>query len=153
MLAQTQELARLLPYNARDKFRYYLDYINDRLFDIALEERVVNRLNEIQQVVELVFFLRHLYKYFAVGYQNFSQALDFFEDKQATGFRIGTRVFTRQSSLTTNWSSLVSELEDLVDQAGLGRYVRLNFSDDFVLRELIQSLPDIANEDKTDEGN
>lgn len=153
MQAQTQELARLLPYNARDKFRYYLDYINDRLFDIALEEQVANRVNEIQAEVELIFFIRHLYKYFAVGYQNFAQALDFFEDKQAIGFRIGTRVFTRQSTLTMNWRQFVNELENLVDEAGLGRYARPNFSDDYVLRELIQSLPDITDEGQTDEGN
>ncbi len=151
MQAQTQELAQLLPYNARDKFRYYLDYINDQLFDIALEEQVANRLSEIQEEVELIFFIRHLYKYFAVGYQNFAQALDFFEDKQAIGFRIGTRVFTRQSTLTANWRLLVGELENLINEAGLGRYVRPNFSDDYVLRELIQSLPDVADEGQPDE--
>jgi len=73
---RTQELTRLLPYIVRDKLRYYLGYVNDRLIDLALEEGVYDRVREVRNEVDLIFLLRLLYGYFVVGFQNYEQMLD-----------------------------------------------------------------------------
>jgi len=54
----TRELVGLLPYVMRDQVRYYLDYVNDRLIDLALESGLYSRVREIQKQVELIFVLR-----------------------------------------------------------------------------------------------
>ena len=43
------ELAKLLPYPIRDKLRYYLNYIQDRLIDIALEEGKYHIIKDIKE--------------------------------------------------------------------------------------------------------
>jgi hypothetical protein len=147
MARQVQELIQLLPYDVRDRFRYYLDYVHDTLADIAMEEGVYYRLKEIREEAELIFLLRLLYGYFVVGFQNYEQMLSYFESKQVRGFQIGRTAFTRTSPLTAQWQQVANDLERLVSTAELVPYVRPGTSVAEVLRRLIRSLPDISEEE------
>jgi hypothetical protein len=142
METQVRELAQLLPYDVRDRLRYYLDYVHDTLTDIALEEGVFHRLKEIREEVELIFLLRLLYGYFVVGFQNYEQMLDYFESKQVRGFQLGRTVFTRASSLTVQWQQVANDLEHIVSAAELAPSVRPGISVAEVIRRIVQSLPD-----------
>lgn len=139
---RTQYLIRLLPYAIRDKARGYLGYVHDRLVDLALEEGVYGRIKEIRGQVGLIFLLRLLYGYFVIGYRNYRQMLDFFEDKGVEGFQIGSAVYTRQSQTTFQWQEIAAELESLLADAGIASYVRPSLSVDEVLQRIIDSLPD-----------
>ena len=147
METQVRELTQLLPYDVRDRFRYYLDYMHDMLTDIALEEGLYHRLKEIREEVELIFLLRLLYGYFVVGFQNYEQILDYFESKEVRGFQIGRTSFTRTSPLTAQWHQVANDLERLVSAADLASYVRPGTSVAEVLRRLIRSLPDTSPEE------
>lgn len=142
MANRTQELAGLLPYTVRDKFRYYLGYVSDRLIDMALEEGVYHRLKELRDEVDLIFLVRLLYGYFVVGFRNYEEMLGFFDRKEVKGFQIGSTVFTRQSPITFEWQRITNELENLVNRAGMAFYVRPTVSVDEVLRRIIRSLSD-----------
>jgi hypothetical protein len=138
---RTQELIRLLPYIVRDKLRYYLGYVNDRLIDLALEEGVYDRVREVRNEVDLTFLLRLLYGYFVVGFHNYEQMLGFFENKGVRGFQIGSTVYARQSSISREWRQVADELERLVNEAGIALYVKPTLSIDEVLHRIIQSMP------------
>lgn len=138
---RTQELTRLLPYIIRDKLRAYLGYVNDRLIDLALEEGVYDRVREVRSEVHLIFFLRLLYGYFVIGFQNYEQMLGFFEDKGVKGFQIGSTAYTRQSTVSLEWKQVTSELEKLVSETGIALHVKPTLSIDEVLRRIIRSLP------------
>jgi hypothetical protein len=142
MEKSVQDLIRLLPYLIRDKAGNYLGYVRDRLIDLALEEGVHDRLMEIQGEADLIFFLRFLYGYFVVGYQNYEQMIEFFEDKGANGFQIGTTAYTRQSQISDEWRQVSGELERIVNEAGIALYVRPTLSVDEVLHRVINSLSD-----------
>jgi len=142
MANRTQELASLLPYTVRDKFRYYLGYVHDRLIDMALEEGVYHRLKELRDEVDLIFLIRLLYGYFVVGFRNYEEMLGFFDKKGVKGFQIGSTVFNRQSPITFEWQRITDELENLVNRAGIAFYVRPTVSVDEVLRRIIRSLSD-----------
>jgi hypothetical protein len=139
-----QDLIHLLPYLIRDKARDYLGYVRDRLIDLALEEGVYERVAEIQSEAELIFLLRFLYGYFVVGYQNYEQMLEFFEVKGANGFQIGTTAYTRQSQISDEWRQVSGHLESIVNEAGLALYVRPMLSVDDVLRQVLDSLPNVV---------
>jgi len=135
------ELISLLPYHVRDKFRHYLSYVHDRLIDIALEEGVYNRLEEFRSDVDFLFLLRLLYGYFVVGFQNYDQMLRFFEDKEISGFQIGSDTFIRHQPFSREWQEIANVLGGIVNEAGIEFYVRPTISIDQVLRQLIQTLP------------
>ena len=144
MEASVGELTAQLPYAVRDKLRYYLDYVNDRLVDITLEEGVYDRLAEVRDRVELVFFLRLLYGYFVVGFRNYERMLNYLDGKEVNGFQIGSTTFTRHSSITRDWQEIAGDLEHLVNQTSIGPFVKPGMSVEMVIRRLLRSLSDPA---------
>jgi hypothetical protein len=142
----TRELVGLLPYVMRDKVRYYLDYVNDRLIDLALESGLYSRVREIQKQVELIFVLRLLYGYFVIGFQNYERMLNYFETMEVDGFQIGSRVFSKRSPITSHWQQVANNIKRLVSETGTSQYVKPTMSTDMVLRQIIQSLPDKTGE-------
>lgn len=138
---RAQELTHLLPYVVRDKLRYYLGYVNDRLIDLALEEGVYDRVSDVRDEVDLIFLIRFLYGYFVVGFQNYGQMLSFFENKGIKGFQIGSTVYTRQSSIYLEWRQVADELERLVNETNIALYIKPTLSIDNVLHRIIRSLP------------
>jgi hypothetical protein len=140
MEGNVRELGNQLPYAARDKLRYYLDYVNDRLVDITLEEGVYDRLAEIRTQVELVFFLRLLYGYFVIGFRNYERMLSYLDAKEIDGFQIGSTTFTRQSAITHDWREIARDLDHLVSQTTIGSFVKPGMSVEAVIRRLVHSL-------------
>ena len=145
-MKHTRELVGLLPYVMRDKVRYYLDYVNDRLIDLALESGLYSRVREIQKQVELIFVLRLLYGYFVIGFQNYERMLNYFETMEVDGFQIGSRVFSKRSPITSHWQQVANNIKRLVSETGTSQYVKPTMSTDMVLRQIIQSLPDKTGE-------
>jgi hypothetical protein len=126
----------------------YRNYVNDRLIDLALEEGKHNRLKEIQSTVDFILLLRLLYSYFVIGFRNYDQMLSYFENKQVSGFQIGSTEFARQSPITRRWQSVAEDLENLVKDSRLRLYVEPDSTIDSVLRRIIQSVPDDAGQEK-----
>ncbi len=141
MEVSIRELEKKLPYVVRDKARYYLDYVNDRLFEIALEEGVYDRLVEIRSEAEIIFLLRLLYSFFVIGFRNYDGMLDYLGSKDIDGFQIGRANFTRQSTITQHWQEVASELDHLVGTTRIASFVRPGLSVETVIRQIIQSLP------------
>jgi hypothetical protein len=139
-----RELMSQLPYSVREKFRDYLGYVNDTLIDVALEEGMSHRLEQVRAQVELIFFLRLLYGYFVVGFRNYERMLAYLDSKEIDGFQIGRTAFTKRSPITYQWHEIARELEQLTLQSGLARFVRPTMSTEAVIREIMLSLPDNA---------
>lgn len=146
MLRETKELIALLPYNMRERSRGYMDFVNDTLYSVALEEGVYDRRGEVQYEVEMVFMLKLLYAYFVTGYQNFTQVLEFLEHRGADGFEIGSSSYRRNSDVTHDWERVVSELIGIAhgiegtDQMGfLTRYVMGYGSTEAIVRDIVQN--------------
>jgi hypothetical protein len=146
MEVSINDLGAQLPYTVRDKLRYYLDYINDRLIDITLEEGVYDRLAEVRDQVELVFFLRLLYGYFVIGFRNYERMLNYLDAKEVNGFQIGSTTFTRQSNITRDWQEIARELDHLVNQTSIGLFVKPGMSVETVIRRLVRSRSDSAED-------
>jgi hypothetical protein len=151
MEVHIRELQKLLPYAVRDKFRYYLDYVNDRLIDIALEEGIYHRLPDVRPEVEVVFFLRLLYGYFVIGFHNYEKMLSYLDSKEIDGFQIGSTVFTKQSPITRHWSEVAHELERLVKQTSTASLVRPSMSIEAVIRQIVRALPGQTESRESDE--
>ena len=141
MRARTRDLVGLLPYEMRDKVGYYLNYVNDRLIDIADEEGKGDRITEIRDEFEIIFLLKLLYGHFVVGFQNYESLLDFFEAKNISGFTIGSSSFSRQNkvqseqSLDNDWRTLQRDLLTLISNLGYTRYMRVSV--DTVIRDIV----------------
>ncbi len=152
MEIRVKELSRLLPYIVRDKMNYHLDYVNDRLIDIALEEGVYHRLREIRDQVELIFFVRLLYGYFVIGFQNYERMLAYFDSKGVQGFQIGSTAFTRQSPITRQWHEIAEELADYVREGGWSSFVAPGIPDIVVIRRIIDSLLNREKDESRERG-
>ena len=133
-----RKIERALPYALREKLRYYLDFVHDRLTDIALEQNKYDSIRKVRPQVELVFTLRFLHAYLIVGYQNYARMLSFFEDMEIPGFQIGSTVFDRKSSLSTSWSDLSLELGKFLSEPNLKAALQLEDSTDKVIRRILR---------------
>ena len=98
MLDETKQLVALLPYSMRERARGYMDFVNDVLYSVSLEENAHEQRREIQYEVEMVFMLKLLYAVFVTGYRNFTQVLEFLDGKGASGFEIGARFIGRTAT-------------------------------------------------------
>lgn len=150
MRKETQQLIQLLPYNMRERARGYLDYVSDVLHEVALQEGVYPRRNEVQYEIEIIFLLKLIYAYFVTGYQNFDNVLRYIEGKGAQGFSIGSSTFSRQGDLVRNWQTVVRELnaivreldtisgnQDTVNRSNLSQYVVTYGSVESIIRQIV----------------
>ncbi|MBK9751368.1 MAG: hypothetical protein IPO91_32000 [Chloroflexi bacterium] len=151
MRKETQSLIQLLPYAMREKARGYLDYVNDVLYQVALQEDVYARRIEVQYEVELIFLLKLIYAVFVTGYQNFDNVLRYLEREGARGFSIGSSDFGRQSELTQQWQEVVTGINAIVsdlDSVNLdatqrntgkvSRYIKTYGSVEDIVREIVK---------------
>lgn len=150
MVGKFRELESQLPYAIRDKLRYYLDFVHDRLFEVAKLEDMEKHISTVRGEVELVFLLRMLYGYFVVGYRNYAAMLDYFESMQVDGFQIGTTVFSASSPITLQWRRLATDLETLLTESEVAQYVRPTLSTDEVIRRILRSRIDKQQESNND---
>jgi hypothetical protein len=134
-----RELENQLPYTIREKLRYYLDFVHDRLFEVAKLEDVQSQVPLIRDEVELIFLLRMLYGYFVIGYRNYASMLEYFESMQVDGFQIGTTEFSSTSRITLDWRRLAASLATLIEESRIEQYVRPSLSTDEVIRRIIRS--------------
>jgi len=142
MNEQNKELIRLLPYEIRDKYRHYRDYVHDRLVDIAMEQQMLDRVAKVEERADLVFLLRLLQGYFVIGFRNYDQMLGYLQGKQVDGFQIGGTEFRRNSPITIQWQAIASELESIINRSTLRQYLQPFLSVDDVIRSLLQSAQD-----------
>ena len=148
MDTSVRELIWLLPYAIRDKVRYHLGYVNDRLIDIALEEGLYSRLGEVRDEVELIFLVRLLYGYFVIGFENYQRMLDYFAVKEVDGFQIGSMSFTRHSPITQQWREIAGELESYVNERGWAPFIAPGIPDAVVIRRIIDYLLDRGKDEQ-----
>lgn len=139
MKQRTRELTHLLPYTFRDKFRYYLDFVNDRLYDIAVVEGKKELIPIINERVEFLFLLRMLYGYYVIGYENYKNFLNYFMEMQVDGFKIGTTDFTRDSEITQEWGLIAREFTSIIEEYALSDYVRPTMATDELIRKILTS--------------
>ena len=145
-MADTEtNLVTLLPYALQDKVRYYFDFVKDRLFEVAIIEKRQEIARRFEKDIELIFLLRLLYGYFVLGYRNYDASLRFFESLNINGFQIGTTHYSRNVSITQEWFNLAEEIETLVRNNRVERYMQSTLSTDEVIRELLTSF-DEANQ-------
>jgi len=146
MAERIRRLENMLPYAIRDKLRYYLDFVNDRLFEIAKLENMDEHIPAIRGEVELIFLLRLLYGYLVVGYRNYAAMLEYFKMMQVDGFQIGATEFSLSSPITLQWRQLATDLETLLMESEVAQYVRPTLSTDEVIRQLLHSRIDKRQE-------
>ena len=139
MEERTRVLEGLLPYAVREKYRYYVDYMHDRVYEIALEERVEYRSRDVRSTVELVLLMRFLYGYFVLGFENYERMLEYLEGKQVRGFQIGRMTFAKTSFFSEDWRQVSTELKRLTAQSELREYIQPSLSSDEAIRRLLQS--------------
>jgi hypothetical protein len=142
------DLENQLPYAVREKLRYYLDFVHDRLHEVAHIENKGELARSVRKEVDLVFLLRLLYGYFVVGYRNYAGVLHYFDSQEVDGFRIGTTDFTISSQITLEWRQLATDLETLLADGRIAQYVRPTMSTDEVIRRILQS----RSRSETDQG-
>jgi hypothetical protein len=146
MPANETDLVRLLPYILQDKVHYYFDFIKDRLFEIAIVENRTEMARRFEKDVELIFFMRLLYGYFVLGYQNYDSSLQFFEAFDVDGFQIGTTHYSRNSSVTQEWHDIATGLETIIQENEIERYMRPTISTDEIIKELLIRFDDESGE-------
>jgi hypothetical protein len=146
MAEEIRRLEDLLPYSIRDRFRYYLGFVNDRLFEIAKLEDLEKYIPAIRDEVELIFLLRLLYGYFVIGYRNYTSMLEYFKRMQVEGFQIGTTEFSPTSRITLEWRQLATGMERLLMESEAAQYVRPTLSTDEVIRRILRSRIDKRRE-------
>jgi hypothetical protein len=130
-------LIRDLPYTLQEKVRYYYDYVKDRLFEIAIIEDRQKITKHLEKELELIFLLRLLYGYIVLGYRNYEDSLQFFESLEIDGFQIGTTHYSRNTPITQEWLNLAEDIETLVRENQIERYMHSTLSTDEIIRELI----------------
>jgi hypothetical protein len=146
MAEEIRRLEDLLPYSIRDRFRYYLGFVNDRLFEVAKLEGLEKHIPAIRDEVELIFLLRLLYGYFVIGYRNYTSMLNYFKGMQVEGFQIGTTEFASTSRITLEWRQLATGMERLLMESEVAQYVRPTLSTDEVIRRILRSRIDERRE-------
>lgn len=146
------DLVNILPYNLQDKVRYYFDFVKDRLFEVAIIEKRQEIARRFEKDVELIFLLRFLYGYFVLGYHNYDASLRFFESLNIDGFQIGTTHYVRRASISQEWFNLAEEIETLVRNNQIERYMQSALSTDEIIRELLASF-DGGDRDHGEEEN
>jgi hypothetical protein len=139
MTREFRELETQLPYAIQEKLRYYLDFVHDRLFEVAKLEDMEKQVSLVRDEVELIFLLRMLYGYFVIGYRNYAAMLSYFESMEVDGFQIGTTEFSPKSQITLDWRQLATNLEMLVKEDRIEQYVKPSLSTDEVIRRILQS--------------
>jgi hypothetical protein len=133
------DLIKLLPYTLQDKVRYYFDFVKDRLFEVSIIEKSQHVARQFEKDIELIFLIRLLYGYFVLGYRNYDASLRFFESQNIDGFQIGTTHYSRNSSITQEWRDLSEEIETLIRNNQIEKYVLSSQSTDEIIRELLTS--------------
>lgn len=146
------ELVTLLPYSLQDKVRYYFDFVKDRLFEVAIIEKRQKIARRFEKDIELIFVLRLLYGYFALGYRNYDASLHFFESLNINEFQIGTTNYSRNASITQEWFNLAEEIETLVRNNRVERYMQSALSIDEIIRELLTSFDEASQNHGKEEG-
>ena len=139
MTGKFRELETQLPYVIRDKLRYYLGFVHDRLFEVARLEDMEKQVSLVRGEVELIFLLRMLYGYFVIGYRNYAAMLSYFESMEVDGFQIGTTRFSPTSQITLDWRQLATSLEMLVKEDDIEQYVKPSLTTDEVIRRILRS--------------
>lgn len=152
MAGTETDLVKLLPYTLQEKTHYFYDFVKDRLFEVAVIEKLVGVARRFEKDIELIFLLRLLYGYFVLGYQNYDASLRFFESLNIDGFQIGTTHYSRDNTITREWFSLAEELEILMRENQIERYMRPTISTDEIIRELLTHLSE-TGEDHDQEEN
>lgn len=145
-----QQPIELLPYALRDSLRRYLAHVNDALIDILLEEGIYQRHAEVRPQVDLIFTVRFLYGYFAMGFRHLDGTLGFFERMGVDGFQIGSTVFTRRTAITSQWRDLVAELDRMILEEGIAEYVRSTMSITATIRDLLDRLLSDTDDDDSE---
>jgi len=140
----------LLPYAVRDRYRYYMDYMGDRVYEIALEEKIPEP-REARADIEMVLLVRFLNEYFVLGFENYQRMLEYMEGKHVEGILIGRTEFAKTSAFTRAWSQVADELKQLIVQSGLRRYIDPSTSADEAIRALLRLHSDSSPE-RTDHG-
>lgn len=140
MAGNEADLVKLLPYALQDKIHYYYDFVKDRLFEVALIEKQSEVARRFEKDIELIFLLRLLYGYFVLGYRNYDASLRFFESLEVDGFQIGTTHYSRDNTITQEWSDLAEEIEILIRENQIERYMRPTIATDEIIRELLTQL-------------
>jgi hypothetical protein len=144
---RAHRLEVLLPYALRDRFRSFIDYVRDRLIDVAKEEKVEGPDRSRREEIEIIFLLRFLYGQLAIGVENYEGTLSYLRSKNVAGYQFGGTEFTQGSGFTQRWRSVVLAFGDLLRDDRLNRLVTDSLSVDTVLRELIG-----ANNDQSHAG-
>ena len=140
MARSEANLVKLLPYVLQDKVHYYFDFVKDRLFEVAHIEKQSEVAQRFEKDIELIFLLRLLYGYFVLGYRNYDAALSFFESLEVEGFQIGTTHYSRDNPITQEWSDLAEEIEVLIRENQIERYMRPTIGTDEIIRDLLIQL-------------
>jgi hypothetical protein len=116
-----------------------MDFINDRLFDVATIENKRQIIPQVREEIEFVFLMRMLYGYFVIGQRNYQQMLEYFERMEVQGFQIGSTEFTQTSRFTREWQDLAREMESLVVENDLLRFVQPSIATDEVIRRVLDT--------------
>lgn len=124
----------------QDKIHYYFDFVKDRLFEVAFLEKQLEFAQRFEKDIELIFLLRLLYGYFVLGYRNYDAALRFFESLEVDGFQIGTTHYSRDNLITQEWSDLAEEIEILIRENQIERFMRPTIGTDEIIRDLLTQL-------------
>jgi hypothetical protein len=140
MEQNTRLLRRHLPWSIRKKLDYHMDYINEKLIDIALEEGKISQVDYYRETVEIIFFLRLLRSYFVTGYANYEGMLRFFQQKNIIGFQIGSHVFDQTSRLTVDWSGVATAFDSFVATLPISHYILSDSPDEAVLWKIVRDL-------------
>jgi hypothetical protein len=144
---------KLLPYTLQDRVRYYYDFVKDRLFEVAVIERRQEIARRFENDFELIFLLRLLYGYFVLGYRNYDASLRFFESLNIDGFQIGTTHYSRDNTITQEWFNLAEDLETLVRENQIERYMRPAISTDEIIRELLTRFSEAGGDHDQEENS
>ena len=140
-----REFVSNFPYSIRDRIQRYIEFVDERLVDIALEEGVYQQISVIRGDIETIFFLRFIYGYYVVGQQNYDRMMNFLGAFQINGFQIGSSTFQRDSALDREWRELARGLEGIIDDSGVQRYVLARESIETIIRNYVANIDEGAN--------
>lgn len=145
MEPHTRRFVNDLPYSIRDRIQRYIDFVDEILVDIALEEGVYEQIGVVRRDIETIFLLRLLYGYYVLGQQNYERMMDFLGSFQINGFQIGGSTFQRNGTTDREWREVATELERIIDASGVQHYILASQSIETVIRDYVTNRVEGSN--------